>query len=148
MEQVRVVGKYKSDEVSKENSLHCPEETRTMQEFKEESDINTIIRLFGIGENPVIPQNWITDIDISEEVEDYQTAMNILVNAKNQFMSLPAELRSRFSNDPAQFVSFVSDNTNFDEMVKLGLAIPRSQMHQANQVEPKGENEQKGPVSP
>lgn len=123
--EVRIVGQYDSDVVSYYNSLSCPEETRTRQEFKYESDINTIIDQFGIGEHPIDIQNWKTNVDIYDAVNDYQTALNQLVEADRQFMSLPAKIRSRFDNDPAQFVDFVSDEANAEELIQMGLANPR-----------------------
>lgn len=121
----RVAGLYDSDSLSSDNSLSCPEESLTRQEFKQECDINTIIDQFGIGENPIEQQKWIENIDIVDATSDYQTALNQLIEAQDQFMSLPARVRSRFDNDPAKFVDFVSDSSNVDEMVSLGLAIIR-----------------------
>lgn len=125
MSIVRVAGLYDSDAVSKANALVCPEESRTHQEFAEESDINTIIDRFGIGENPLELQKWVTDVDISDAPDNYQDVMNQLNLARDQFMSLPARVRTRFDNDPHAFVSFVSDASNLDEMVSLGLAEKR-----------------------
>lgn len=123
--QLRVVGQYESDEVSKANALVCDDESRTHQEFKEESDINTIIDRFGIGENPIEAQKWVTDLDITNAATSYQDVMNQLNEARDQFMSLPAKVRSQFDNDPHRFVQFVSDPANGDEMVRLGLAHVR-----------------------
>lgn len=125
MSEVRIVGVYDSDGVSYQNSFVCKGESRTRQEFKVESDINTIIERFGIGENPITAQKWVTNLDISDSVDDYQTAMNQLVAASSQFNSLPAKLRSRFDNDPSLFVNFVSDSSNLQEMIDLGLAVKR-----------------------
>lgn len=118
---VRIIGKYDSDELSNLTALTDFEETRTRQEFKDESDINTIIKLFGIGENPIENGKWITDVDIVNATSDFQSAMNILVEASGKFNNLPAQLRSRFDNDPAIFVQFCSNPDNKEEMIKLGL---------------------------
>lgn len=123
MNHLRIPYEYDADLVSSETSLHCPDETLTRQEFLEESDINTIVRRFGIGEHPVDALQWVTNIDIVDAVDDYQTALNKLIEANEQFMSLPADIRSRFDNDPARFVDFVSTEGNKEEMYRLGLAI-------------------------
>jgi len=122
---LRLVDGYDVEAVSDESSLVCPEESLTAQEFKEESDINTIIDRFGIGENPIEAQKWVTNVDITEAPDNYQDVMNQLNAARDQFMSLPARVRSRFENDPAKFVDFVSDAGNAEEMVSLGLAERR-----------------------
>lgn len=125
MWEVRIPGLYASDDVSRETSLHCQDESLTHQEFAEESDINTIIDRFGIGENPIEAHQWVTNLDISEAPNNYMDVMNQLNEARDQFMSLPAKVRSQFDNDPGKFVNFVSDPGNIDEMVRLGLATVR-----------------------
>lgn len=47
--------------------------------------------------------------------------MNQIVQAQDMFMSLPSKIRNRFGNDPSQFLDFVSDPLNKDEMRSLGL---------------------------
>lgn len=53
----------------------------------------------------------------------YHEAKNLIINAENQFNSLDAAVRIKFENDPAQFLSFVEDPKNAQELVKLGLAV-------------------------
>lgn len=122
---LRVPFAYDVDAVSAENAVGCVGESRTSQEFKEECDINTIINRFGIGDPAIVAQNWTTNVDITEATSDFQSAMNALVEAADQFNSLPARVRSRFDNDPAMFVDFVSDPSNVEEMIALGLATRR-----------------------
>jgi len=122
---LRIVDLYDVDQVSNDTALDCQDETRTRQEFAEECDINTIIDRFGIGENPIGDHKWVTDVDIADAPSDYQSVMNQLNEARDQFMSLPARIRSRFNNSPHEFVSFVSDAENLPEMVSMGLAVKR-----------------------
>lgn len=122
---LRVIDVYDADAVSRETAITCPEESLTSQEFKEEADINTIIDRFGIGENPIEAQQWVTNIDIANAPSNYQDVMNQLNEARDQFMSLPAKVRSQFDNDPGKFVDFVSDSANTPELVRLGLAVER-----------------------
>lgn len=124
-EFLRVVGVYDVALASNESALDCRDESLTRQEFAEESDINTIIDRFGIGENPIEARRWVTNVDIADAPSNYQDVMNQLNEARDQFMSLPAKVRSQFDNDPAKFVDFVSDSANMPEMVRLGLAAER-----------------------
>lgn len=123
--KLRIVGEYDADQLSHDTGLDCRDESLTHQEFKEECDINTIIDRFGIGENPIEAQKWVTNVDIADAPDNYMDVMNQLNEARDQFMSLPAKVRSNFDNDPAQFVDFVSNPANGDEMVRLGLASVR-----------------------
>ena len=121
----RIIGVYDSDALSEKTGLDCRDESLTHQEFKEECDINTIIDRFGIGENPVEAQQWVTNVDITNAPDNYMDVMNQLNLARDQFMNLPAKVRSQFDNDPSLFVNFVSDSANAEEMVRLGLAVVR-----------------------
>lgn len=61
-------------------------------------------------------------------VEDFQTSMNRVIQAQNDFMALPASIRKEFGNDPARLVDFMSDENNFDRAVEIGLLEkPRKQ---------------------
>lgn len=110
---------YSTDDVSRETGFSSDKPSLTKQSFREECDINTIVRRFGLtGEmpSPLSPQFG----DFSEVV-DFQTAMNAIRRAGEDFMTLPASLRSRFDNDPSRLIAFLEDKANFDEAVKLGL---------------------------
>lgn len=113
-----------SDEWSERYALECdPAEDQTQQQFKEESDINEIVRRFGLtGELPEdlrVPQYG----DFTE-VRDFQTAMNAVRQAEESFMALPAEVRARFANDPQKLLEFMADDANRAEADKLGLLRP------------------------
>lgn len=116
---------YDTMEVSNETGLSCPEETLAQQHAKDECDINTIVRRFGLtGELPNgvrAPQ----DGDFTAAT-DYHTAMNAVIAANNSFMQLPAQVRARFNNDAGAFVDFCSDEKNRAEAKALGLIVGSS----------------------
>lgn len=100
--------------------LECKDPTLTQQHDEHDANINNIIaRYLKTGQLPVhnLPpmQGDFTD------APDYQTALNLMVEAKNAFMEQPAHVRARFHNDPAEYVEFCSDANNADEMRTLGL---------------------------
>lgn len=98
------------------------EPSRTVQSEKDQADINVIVKNFGLtGKLPLVDRP--PSYGDFEGVFDYQTARNLIRAADESFMGLSAEVRSRFSNDPAKFVEFCSDESNIEEMRKLGLAI-------------------------
>ncbi len=94
--------------------------SRTQQSFRDECDINNILRKFNVtGQLPVgsvQPQYG----DFSG-ITDYQSALNAVMAAQDSFLQLPAKVRARFDNDPALFVEFASDEANKDEMKAMGL---------------------------
>jgi phage internal scaffolding protein len=111
---------YDTDKVSDETGLACQDPSLAQQNFKEECDINTIVRNFGLtGELPgqtISPQYG----DFTG-VLDYHSAVNAVLAAQDEFMELPAQLRSRFNNDPAQLIDFLGNEENREEAIKLGL---------------------------
>ncbi len=100
-------------------------ESMAKQSFKAECDINTILKKY--DKNGIITHlNKYNGQygDVTEAV-DYQTALNTVMAAEEAFMSLPAEIRTRFKNDPHEFLQFANEPTNGEEMVKMGLAHER-----------------------
>jgi len=94
--------------------------SRAKQAFKAECDINTIVRRFGLTGK--LPDN--VRVPVSGDftgVTDFQTAMNSVRRATEDFMALPADLRKRFGNDPQLLMEFMADPNNREDAVKLGL---------------------------
>jgi phage internal scaffolding protein len=97
-----------------ENSPH------TKQEFKAESDINTIMAQYmRTGELPKINEVAPQFLDVTDM--DFQTHMNIIREAEELFAELPSSIRNRFQNDPGAFIDFTSDENNRPELARMGL---------------------------
>lgn len=115
---------YDTNKVSDETGLRCDDASLTQQQFAEEADINTIVDRFmksGVLPTPVnMPQ--FADY---EGVFDFQSAMNVVRAADENFMRLDAKVRARFNNSPQAFLEFFSNPDNAEEAVRLGLAIPK-----------------------
>lgn len=93
----------------------------TKQEFKKECDIDYILKQF-------IKTGLMTHLSSRKphygdyiDVPEYQSAMNMVADANEAFASLPASIRKRFGNDPLEFLDFVQDKNNSDEVKKMGL---------------------------
>lgn len=118
---LRAFGNYDVDKASDEAGLACdPKDCMTQQQFAEECDINTIVKRFGLtGE---LPDDFRMPVSGDfTDVVDFHTAMNMVRASQEAFMSLPAEVRYRFNNDPGRLMEFLDDERNRDEAVKLGL---------------------------
>lgn len=96
---------------------------RTQQQFKDECDVNVIMRNYEVsGQLTHLakkPLMWGDAPDL-----DFQGAMNQVVEARERFMDLPAKVRDRFNNDPGALLAFLGDEANRDEAEKLGLVNP------------------------
>jgi len=98
----------------------------TKQADAESADINNIVQKYlQTGVAPGMQGDPIYG-DFSD-VNDFQAALEIVASANAQFAGLDANVRSRFGNDPANFLEFVNDKSNLEEMVKMGLAEKRTQ---------------------
>lgn len=135
----RSFGTYDPNLVSVATGLRCTDESKTVQSAKEECDINTIVRRFGV--TGTVPQGVRTPAyGDFEDIFDYQSAQNALLSAEQSFMAMPAHVRARFENDPAQFVDYctaVDSNgalRNLEEMRKLGLAVPAKPSDSASEA--------------
>jgi phage internal scaffolding protein len=124
---------YDLDAASNESGLNCEDSTLTQQHFKDECDINNILRQFNVTgllpENPLSPRYG----DFTG-ISDYHTALNQVIAAEDEFMRLPADLRARFANDPAQLIEFLENSDNKDEAIKLGLVSQPEELPQVVEV--------------
>lgn len=117
----------------KHDGLVCPEKGETKQSFKDECDVNNILKLYEqTGQLPdLIKQN--AQYGDFSDVVGYQEALNTVMHAQEQFEALSSAVRERFNNDPAKFLAFMEDEKNVDEAVRMGLATARADAGGANQ---------------
>lgn len=119
----RAVGNYDADKASMESGLECKDD-KTMQSFKDESDINKIVdRFLKTGQVPAAGAPVFADITAS--VDDFRDAMDVIVMAEREFMKLPGRVRAQFGNDPTNLMAFLDDKANYDEAVQMGLLKPK-----------------------
>jgi phage internal scaffolding protein len=111
---------YDRDAASNDSGLECLDPSMAQQQFREECDINIIMERFGRTGELIAPVRMPQYGDF-DGVNDYHSAMNAIVEAQSAFEQLPAKLRARFSNDPAEFVEFCMNDENRDEAIRLGL---------------------------
>lgn len=117
---VRSPYNYDTNEASDESGLDTGDQGGAKQSFKEEVDINTIVKRFGLGYE--LPENHrVPEYGDFSDITDFHTAMNATAQAREAFDQLPAEIRSKFQNDPGMYVSFCLDPNNQGELRKMGL---------------------------
>lgn len=121
--------------------------SRTKQEFKMECDINEVIRRWtktGILPPPRAPEKY----GDFTEVNDYQSAINHVKEADQAFSELPAHMRSRFNNSPAELLEFLQDDANGPEAVELGIIPAPGQPAPPAPTPPQPEGEPPLPTTP
>lgn len=99
-----------------------PELSRTKQSFKDECDIQQILRKFqktGIIEHA---RRFGGEYGDAPAVT-FKEAMDIVAKGKTMWEELPSSLKKRFGS-PEAFVDFVHDDANIEEARELGL-IPK-----------------------
>jgi len=105
---------------STQTATTITDDTIVEQAHGNDTDINTIVKRFGItGELPV--HNRRPLVGDFTGVTDFWSAQNALIAARQGFDDLPAELRARFDNDPGQLLAFLNDSGNRQEAIDLGL---------------------------
>lgn len=97
------------------------EEGRTKQSFKDEVDINKIMKKVERG-------GMITHLNAREPfygdvsgITGYQDALLVVNEAQELFSGLSAQIRKRFRNDPAEFIAFMDNPDNKKEAMELGI---------------------------
>ncbi|QCQ84741.1 internal scaffolding protein [Blackfly microvirus SF02] len=104
----------------------CPMPSMTKQEFQHECDINNVIKAFSSSGmfTHVSAKAAMGAYEDLPESYDFQESLHQVEAARTAFMTLPAKLRARFDNDPAEFLNFTHNPANAEEMLTLGLREP------------------------
>jgi phage internal scaffolding protein len=92
----------------------------TVQASRDEVDINKIVARIQKGQAVPTLNGQAFFGDVSE-LGGLQDAFIKTREAEELFMQFPADVRSRFNNNPVEFVEFFEDPANLDEAVKLGF---------------------------
>lgn len=96
------------------------DKSRTRQSHAKDCDINQIMAKFQrTGSIDHVATHGARYANI--ESIDYHTAMNLTRDAEQMFDDLPSSLRKKFENLPGNFMDFVQDPDNLEEMDTLGL---------------------------
>lgn len=97
----------------------------TQQSFKDECDLNVLVARYRLGAtDPVVVgkrQAFFGDFTSGLGLLE---AHQLVQDASEAFMTLPAKVRDRFGNDPVALLAFLEDEGNRAEAVSLGLIPP------------------------
>lgn len=131
--------------VSKDDRKRDPKEGKTLQQFRDECDVNLIVKKYGdprLFEEAMKAQNTLANMtnppkygDFSE-LPDMEEAFQAVREAEAMFMSLPSEVRAKFDNDPIKMAEFVQHEENISEAIKLGILQKRTEKASVGVVDP------------
>lgn len=95
------------------------EDSMTRQEFKDDCDINRILKRFQLtGALSHFARFAPQYMEVS--CNDFQEAQNLMIRARQMFDALPSAVRKECAT-PEGFLAFVSDPANAERMAELGL---------------------------
>lgn len=124
--------KFKTAYDPAEEHDHCGIEftmpSLTVQDEKEETDINYIVNKYADG------QKGIMTLDLGDSSQyaylqfgdatlpgDYSTALELVSGVREEFYSLPAYVRAKFGHDPMNFINRLNDPATLDYLKQQGL---------------------------
>lgn len=91
------------------------DEGRTHTEQKDDCDINNILEKYRrTGVVNHLNKHGEQYGDFTKI--DYQTAQNQVASVNSMFADLPAQERARFNHNPEQFLEFIAQQSNIDDM--------------------------------
>lgn len=97
------------------------ERTRTLQSFKDECDVNFIVRQFaGGGQFTHTSKAMPFFADVSE-AGTLQESFTAVAEASEEFMGLTSDVRSAAGNDPVQFLRMLEDPDGRAILAEAGL---------------------------
>lgn len=108
-----------SAQATTEYDTSDPDNDRTVQSYKDEADINVMIKRFGIA--AVAKPQDMGYYDFTAAPADYQEALNSVIDAERRFAEVPAEIRARVDNNPKKFAEWINHEANREEAIKLKL---------------------------
>ena len=105
--------------------VDCSGEALAKQSFKDECDINRIVKKWQSDGVITHVNKFMGDYGDFTNTDDYQSSLNMVMAAQASFLELPAAVRREFDNDPGTFLAFVQNPANSEKLVALGLAYAK-----------------------
>lgn len=100
-----------------------PGSSRTKQSFKDQVNINKIIkkhRRTGMLEHVNRKAPFYGDVS---NLVGYAEALIKVKEAEELFNNMSADIRERFNNNPQEMVTFLEDKNNLKEAIELGMVL-------------------------
>lgn len=102
-----------------------PEETHVQQHFKNDCDMQTILRKIQMGDLALLDASKGRFMDLFDAPEDLSEAYRRVAQIDELFGSLPSKLRERFSHDPAEFAEWLDTHHAEADITHLISSVER-----------------------
>lgn len=104
--------------------------TLTKQAFKDQTNVNNILKKHAVNQTqlPALIQSNPT-FGTFGAPQSLLEAYDTVKKAETQFSALPARVREKFQNDPAQFLAFAQDPSKRGDLQKLVNGEPPPGTH-------------------
>ena len=119
-EKVQVKRRVKAAYERKRVKTEIKDKSLTQQSHLKRANINHIMKNY--EKTGLLPVTTAKPVYGDTPVGDYHSALNLIREAEQTFMQVPAEIRAKFDNDAGKFLDFVNNPENEEELIKLGLA--------------------------
>lgn len=120
-----------------------PEDTPVKQSFKDDCDINRIVKQFTRTGQVTHLNRQPAHYGYAPAL-DFREALEMVREQEEQFAELPSQVRARFNNNPEELLEFLGDPENLEEARQLGLA----EGEKPEVEKPESEGEEPPPSSP
>lgn len=97
------------------------EPSLTQQQFKDECDINKIIKSYEATGEFTHKTSKVGQYADFSGIRDYHEMVEKVAYAQEAFMTLPAQVRLKFQNDPGELLQFIQNPANREEAMRIGL---------------------------
>lgn len=105
-----------------EKGLIFKKPSMTQQHFKDDCDINVIVRRFNAGQINTMPlamnEGFYADVS---DLGSYQDANARVNSIKDYFSNLPSSVREKFNNSVDEFVAFASTSDSRSAFIEMGI---------------------------
>jgi len=100
--------------------------SRTQQNFKESTQIGSILKKYATTGVITHLNSQSPSYGDFTQIKDFQENLNIVLQAQEEFDSLPSHIRKFFQNSPQNLIDFINDEKNYAKAEELGL-VPKKQ---------------------
>lgn len=91
-----------------------------------DADINVLVKRFGLTTDSPMEAHMIAHFGDFTDLRDFHSTMQSIKDVEQSFETLPSAVRERFRNDPGEFIDFLSDPGNRDELARMGVLTPEA----------------------